>query len=184
MSRRRELRPAERRRPTGEGEAGAYREAFEAAKAASVGQLLFKASRLFEERALARIATGTELTLRRSHTALFPHIDLEGTRLTDLATRVGVSKQAAGQLVDELVELGVLERDPDPADGRAKLISFTREHGRDLFSGLALLGEVEEELAEALGAQRWGELRRGLEALLGELDDEPRTSAMEGNDEP
>ena len=109
---------------------------------------------------------------------------LEGTRLTDLAQRVGVSKQAAGQLVDELVELGVLERHPDPADGRAKLISFTREHGRDLFSGLALLGEVEEELAEALGAQRWGELRRGLEALLGELDDEPRTSAMEGNDEP
>jgi hypothetical protein len=45
--------------------------------------------------------------LRRSHTSLLPHIDLGGTRVTDLAERLGVSKQAASQLVDDLEAIGV-----------------------------------------------------------------------------
>src|SRR5690348_16870172 len=71
-------------------------------------QLLFKAARLLDEAALARVAEQRGgLRLRRSHTALFPHIDLAGTRITDLAERLGVSKQAVSQLVDDLEELGV-----------------------------------------------------------------------------
>ena len=64
------------------------------------------------------------MAIRPAHTALFPHIDLSGTRQTALARRMGVSKQAVGQLVSELEQMGALERVPDPSDGRARLVRF------------------------------------------------------------
>ena len=104
--------------------------------------------------------------LRAAHTNLFPHIDLGGTRLTDLARRVGISKQAVGQLVDELEEMGALERVPDPEDGRAKLIRFgSDDEGSLLLRGLAVLGELETELEEHIGPRRMKELHRALLAV-------------------
>lgn len=119
--------------------------------------------------------------LRAAHTNLFPHIDLEGTRLTDLSKRVGISKQAVGQLVDELEEMGALERVPDPEDGRAKLIRFGQdEDGPMLLRGLAVLGELESEMEERIGARRMKELHRALlavEAWLLEATEEDDSQA-------
>src|SRR5262245_25267303 len=86
---------------------GAFRSELEAVKSASTLQLLFKASRLLDEEAVRRVGTrhGSP-KLRRSHTALMPHIDLDGTRMSDLAERLGVTKQAVSQLVDDLEALG------------------------------------------------------------------------------
>jgi DNA-binding MarR family transcriptional regulator len=146
---------------------------FEAAKRASVGQLLMKCGRLLNERGVASL--GEEMgvdTLRAAHTNLFPHIDMEGTRLTDLADRVGISKQAVGQLVDELEELAVLERVPDPWDGRAKLIRFVEEGGEPvLVRGLGVLAELEAQMEAHLGARQMKQLHRallGIEAWLTE----------------
>src|SRR5687767_2166502 len=100
--------------------------ALERKKRQSVGQLLFKCARLLNERAIARVNRQVgQPVLRASHTNLFPHIDFEGVRLTELAQRLGVTKQAVGQVVAELEELGVVEVRPDPSDGRAKLVRFT-----------------------------------------------------------
>src|SRR5690349_10738908 len=98
----------------------------DAAKQQSAGQLLLKCARLLDERAVARInRQGPQVRLRPAHTGLLPHIDKEGTRLTELARRVGVTKQAVGQLVEDLERMGVVERAPDPLDGRARLVRFT-----------------------------------------------------------
>jgi DNA-binding MarR family transcriptional regulator len=138
----------------------------ERAKAASLGQVLFKCARLLDEQALARVRERTGIGLRRAHTALFPHIDLTGTRLTDLAQRAGVSKQAIAPLVDEMVEMGVLERIPDPDDARAKRIQFASQRGRSgILAGLAVLAELEAELAAAIGKRKMTQLHE----LLGEL---------------
>lgn len=147
------------------------RAALQRDKAASVAQLLFKAARLVNEEALVRVRTSSGLDVRAAHTTLLPHIDLDGTRLTELARRVGISKQAALQLVDELEGWGVLERVDDPADGRAKLIRFAHRRGRlSLFEGLSLLRDYERELEQALGERRWKGLRAGLTALLEVLE--------------
>ena len=115
------------------------RERLEAAKQARWAQLLFKCARLMNERSIARMPTPARgPRIRAAHTTLFPHIDLQGTRQTELARRLGVSKQAVGQLVDELVEAEVLERIPDPTDGRAKLIKFV-QGGKTLLEGMAVL---------------------------------------------
>ena len=148
---------------------------FEAAKRASVGQLLMKCGRLLNERGVAHLGAewGVD-TLRAAHTNLFPHIDMEGTRLTHLAKRVSISKQAVGQLVDELEDMGVVERVPDPRDGRAKLIRFAREGGQPvLMRGLAVLGELEAQMQAQIGARRMKQLHRTLLAIENWLTQEP-----------
>ena len=149
----------------------AYRARLEAAKRASLGHLLFKSARLYDEQALARVrAQSGVATLRPAHTKLLPHIDLAGTRLTDLAARLGVSKQAAGQLVEEMQQMGVLERVPHPQDGRARMVRFSARGRRGLLQGLGVLRDIEGELASELGTREIATLRRLLARLLAALE--------------
>ncbi|KYF74082.1 MarR family transcriptional regulator [Sorangium cellulosum] len=138
-------------------------------KRASLGQLLLRSARLLDERAAARVARGVS-QVRRAHTALMPYIDLEGTRLTDLAERARVTKQAVGQLVEELEAMGVVERTPDPDDGRAKRVRFTPYGIKALLHGLGVLQELEEELTRSLGQKQMASLKKGLTALLAALE--------------
>lgn len=143
----------------------------EQAKAESVAQLLFKCARLLNEQALARVEQpkGTP-RIRPAHTSVFPHLDHAGTRLTELARRMGISKQAVGQLVDELEQMGAVVRVPDPSDGRAKLIRFSITPGSSLLDGLAHLQSLERELGEKVGPERMTALHEGLTALLAALE--------------
>ncbi len=124
---------------------------FEQVKSTSAIQLLFKAARLLNERAIERVRERTKRPVRLAHTSLLPHIDLDGTRVTDLARRLGVTKQATSQLVDELVDLGMLERVIDPSDARAKLVRFSRRGRQGLFEGLETLRELEDEIQRRVG---------------------------------
>ncbi|MCB9763726.1 MAG: MarR family transcriptional regulator [Alphaproteobacteria bacterium] len=140
---------------------------FEVLKRASVGQLLFKGARLFEELALGRLqAMSGDASIRPAHTALFPHIDFEGVRQTELADRVGVSKQAVGQLVRDLERMGMVRRDPDPTDGRARLVRFTKQGLEGMRHGVGVLIELETELTAQLGPERVDRLREDLAVLV------------------
>jgi len=147
------------------------RRRFEAARDAAVLQLLFKAARLANERGLARAAAHPDARrIRPAHTALFPHLDFEGIRLTELAARVGVTKQAVGQLVDDLVEVGMVERVEDPTDGRARRVRFSRRGYAALMHGLGALREVEETLAAAVGRRRLRQLGETLKRVIAALE--------------
>jgi len=145
---------------------------FEAAKRASTGQLLIRTARLFNERAVSRGRTVRGLDLRPAHTALFPHLSLEGIRMTALAQKVGVTKQAVGHIVAELEQAGVLCRVPDPSDGRAKLVRFTAAGYNALLVGFGVLQEVEDELAAELGEALMHRLNRDLAKLLSVFEHE------------
>ena len=142
-----------------------FRAQLETEKRASTLQILFKVARLLDERALARLSALRGQRLRRSHTQLLPHIDLDGTRMSELAERLGVSKQAVTQLVDELESFGVVERVPDPEDARARRVRFTARGRAGFFEGLATLRELERELGRAIGDQSMAELRSALLAI-------------------
>ena len=146
------------------------RETLEGVKQASVGQLLLKGARLLDERALDRVNRDVrKIRLRPAHAGLFPNIDLEGTRLTELARRLGVTKQAVGQLVTDLESLGVLERLDDPADGRAKLVRFTDKGLKAVHQGLSVMRAIEGEIERRLGADRMRALHDALADLVDEL---------------
>src|SRR3954463_2098484 len=119
-------------------------EALERQMAASVGPLLFPCARLLDERAIAEVnrEAGRPI-LRPALTRVFPHLDFAGVRLTELARRLGVTKQAASQLVAELAELGMVDETPDPEDGRAKRIRFSARGLEAVRHGLGVLQRLE-----------------------------------------
>lgn len=135
----------------------------------STFELLFRAARLVNERAVARVQAGGG-RLRTAHTQLFPHITSAGVRLTELADSLGVTKQAVGPLVDDLEREGIVERTDDPDDRRAKLIRWTKRGERALLHGLGVLAELERELAPAVGKARMAALADTLEALIGAVE--------------
>src|SRR4029079_11374484 len=117
----------------------------------------------------ARSAGATNLRL--AHTQLFPHIAFDGTRMTEIAKRLEVTKQAIGPLVDDLVAAGMVERIPDPSDQRAKLIRWTRQGRRALEHGLGVLAQLEREIAASVGRARMAALADTLEAVVAALDE-------------
>ncbi len=139
------------------------REVLDAAKQASTVQLLFRCGRVLNEDAVERLRRKTGRPVRAGHTALLPFIDLEGgTRLTEIANRAGVTKQAVAPMIDEMVAMGMLERVADPQDGRASLIRFSSAGRRGILEGLAVLRGLESELAEAIGERRMTKLHETL----------------------
>lgn len=149
-----------------------YASVLEQKKRDSTLQVLFKVARLLNERALDRQneRAPTQVRARAAHTALFPHLDLEGTRITTLAERLGISRQAVGQLVDDLEQMGVVRREPDPEDGRAKLVLFTAKGRRGLLEGLSLLQEMEAELAQVIGRRPFLQTAQTLRRILAQLE--------------
>lgn len=142
-------------------------ERIEAAKAASVGQLLFRAARLWNEAAIARVRSASGEDVRVAHTALFPHIALDGgTRASEIAAKTGMKKQVIGRLVDELVAQGLFARVPDPTDGRAQRIVWTPRGKEALLQGLGVLAGMEREARAALGDEHLTRLHRDLTALI------------------
>lgn len=143
-----------------------------AAQKQRVVPTLLRAARLVNEEAIARVNRDAgRVALRQSHTNLFPHIDFEhGTRTTELARRLNVTKQAVSQLVAELEAEGVLTRVPDPADGRARLVRFTPFGMKQVLHGLGVLDGIERELVEHMGKARAAALLEGLEAIVAALE--------------
>lgn len=149
----------------------AYRDKLEAEKAKRTVQLLFKAARLLNERAIERVRLRTDQPVRVAHTTVLPHVDLEGTRLTEIARRLGVTKQAAGQVVDELEEMGFLERIADPKDARAKLIRFSKKGQAAMLEGLQVLGEIEAEVRDVIGEGKMRVLHESLAAVIASIEE-------------
>jgi len=140
--------------------------AFEARKRASVAQLLFKCARLVNERALAKVnGLPQAIRLRTSHTNLFPHLDFEGVRITELARRLDISKQAVSQTIAELELMDVVETIPDPLDGRARLARFTDKGKLAILQGLDILRGIEAEMERSIGQTKFEALHDALLAL-------------------
>jgi DNA-binding MarR family transcriptional regulator len=128
--------------------------------------LLREPFRTMNTRLLERLAERGHPDVRSSHGNVLQYLDDGGTRVSLLAERAQMSKQAMAQLVAHLEAHGYVERVPDPGDGRAKLVRATAR-GREVYAvARELMSEVEARLAERLGEAK---LRR-LRALLAELD--------------
>lgn len=103
--------------------------------------------------------------IRPSHGCIFRHLDVEGSKLSELADLSGMSKQAFGEHVANVEALGYVKRVPDPEDGRAKLIVPTARGREALLLGRQIFADLEREWAAALGEDRISELRETLEQI-------------------
>ena len=103
---------------------------------------------------------------RDSWNNVMPHISPAGIRLTDLAARANMTKQAMAELVAEIERRGYLQRAADPADRRAKIIKFTDQGWATVNLALSALGELEAEIAGRLGEPAIRQLRSTLLQIL------------------
>jgi len=103
---------------------------------------------------------------RDSWNNVMPHIPPAGIRLTDLAARANMTKQAMAELVAEIERRGYLQRAADPADRRAKIIKFTDQGWATVNLALSALGELEAEIAGRLGEPAIRQLRGTLLQIL------------------
>lgn len=145
------------------------------ARRSHLGHWLAGALQRFDQRVLALMAKNERMPLALSHLCargsltaahihITRHLDVHGMRLTELAQRAGVSKQAMGKLVHQCEAWALVQRQPDAHDARARRVVFT-----DI--GLAWLEAYEEavrqtevELREAVGAEVAAVIAIGLEA--------------------
>lgn len=112
---------------------------------------------------------GAGFPQKPSHSAVFAQIRPEGSRLTNLARGANVTPQAMGELVDELEELGYVNRRPDPTDRRAKLIVLTDRGQQCVAAGIATITGIEHRIDEVLGENEHRRLRRLLDKLLADF---------------
>lgn len=77
-----------------------------------------------------------------AHVHITRHLSLRGSRLTELAAHAGMTKQAMGDLVLQCEAWGLVQREPDPLDRRARRIVFTP-------TGLQWLGAFRRAVAQA-----------------------------------
>ena len=106
--------------------------------------------------------------IRPTHGCVFRFVRENGMRLTELATYAGMTKQSVGELVDDLVDQGYVERTPDPQDRRAKLICLTDKGVEAQRKGFGLIDEIEARWAERFGPERVAALREVLEEIVAE----------------
>ncbi len=133
----------------------------------TLGHLLTRSARLFNEQAVAAVHAAGYPEVRESWVSLLRHLEPDGVRSSTLGERLGITKQAAGQLVSELERVGYLERVPDPSDGRAKLVRMTERGFGAWLAGLDALRELEEDLDREVGL---ASLRRDAPELLAALE--------------
>jgi DNA-binding MarR family transcriptional regulator len=109
--------------------------------------------------------------LHPRHGIVLAYLDEDGVRPTELARLSGAHKQVVGRLVDELEQLGYVERRPDPADRRAKLIVPTRRGLEQLQHQDEIVAEIEARHAQATGARSYAEFRDVLRGVVARSPD-------------
>src|SRR3954467_10992551 len=83
--------------------------------------------------------------LKPAHNFLFAILSDDGDRAANLATRAGITRQSMGEVIRDLVDLGILEMAPDPDDRRAKIVRYTPEGKRFASAGYVHLRDLEKQ---------------------------------------
>jgi DNA-binding MarR family transcriptional regulator len=131
--------------------------------------LLREPLRVLNEKLTARLAANGHPEVRLPHGNVFQYLDDAGTTVSVLAERAQLTKQAMAQLVAHLEAQGYVERVPDPADRRAKLVRTT-PRGQAVFTIVRdFVADTDARLDRALGVAKMRRLRALLEELNAEL---------------
>ena len=153
-----------------------------------LGRLMGQALRRFDERVLHLMAHNAEVPLALSnlaaraqigaaHVHITRHLGLHGSRLTELAEQAGMSKQAMGDLVTQCEAWGLVRREPDPLDARARRIVFTASGLLWLDAFRQAVAQAETEFRAQVGADVATVVALGLEAYGSEPVDIRRHAA-------
>jgi DNA-binding MarR family transcriptional regulator len=138
----------------------------------SMPKLLMDALRFLEAEMVPALEDRGASDLTPSQARALLLVDRTGTRLTELARRAGVTKQAMMQMVDDLQAMSCVRRTPDPEDARAKVVRLTAKGLRQRARARKALQTVESRLKRRLGQRRYEGLRLALEEVPAQAEEE------------
>lgn len=137
--------------------------------------LFRSAGRSMADELLERIEDAGYEGISMSAHLVFEALPPAGTRLTTIAGRIGMTHQAAGEVVSDLERRGFLTRTPDPADGRARLVVLTDRGRRLVRTALAEIAAIERAWLDRLaGAGLSGDLHGALRAAVPQPGEQAR----------
>jgi DNA-binding MarR family transcriptional regulator len=111
---------------------------------ANLGHRLLALSKDFEKRLLAQYALSGYGDIRPLHGAVLRNLELQGTLVTSLAQRAGITHRAIAKIIEELEKMGYVRRLADKVDGRATRVWFSKY-------GLALLQDSSSLIENIIG---------------------------------
>lgn len=103
--------------------------------------------------------------IRPGHNAVFATLPDEGARASDMAARAGITKQAMGEAIRDMVDLGLVRMSPDPSDRRAKLVTWTEAGLAVARGGKQHMYELEQLWKDTFGEQEYETARKVLEGI-------------------
>mgnify|MGYP004480307655 CR=1 FL=1 len=104
--------------------------------------------------------------LREAHRPMLRHPPIDGMRPTELATHLGLSKQATNDLIRDLEHRGYVRLERDPTDGRARIIRYTDRGWRLFDTGSRLSREIGERWADTIGRTEYEQFAATLRAIV------------------
>ncbi|MES9604898.1 MarR family transcriptional regulator [Actinomadura sp. NPDC000929] len=139
-----------------------------------LGVLAGRLARALQEELFRRLAEQGHPDVRPRHGTVLAFLEPEGLRATELSARSGQHKQIVGTIVDELVELGYVRREPDPGDRRAKRVVPTGRGLDEIAKARAILASIEDRHRRALGDERFTVFRDALAEIARSQRDRDR----------
>lgn len=130
-----------------------------------LGVELLLASRALFDELHRRLAAAGHSGLRPAHGFLFQALGPHGATASEIAARLGVTKQAARLVVEELAALGDVVRGEDPDDGRRRPVRLTARGEDALRRSVAIFDELRDELVAELDPARLADGSRLLVAI-------------------
>jgi len=127
-------------------------------------------TRLFRKELFAQLSVRPALAgVRPAHLPVFANLTSAGKRLSELAEDASMSLSAMQELVDELEQRGLIERQPDPHDKRAKRIVLTGEGRAAITPAASITAALERDYANRIGKARFEQMCLALNDLIDEL---------------
>lgn len=137
----------------------------------NIGRLFRRAMETFNAQLQNRLYALGYRDIRPRHFTVFSHLDLDGTRASELARRAGMTRQSMGELVAELVELGYLEQRPNATDRRSKVVMLTPRGLQHVRAARRTINDINRGWEQRVGTERMRALRATLDELALESTD-------------
>lgn len=130
-----------------------------------LGRLLLELSKDFVASSNALMRKRGYVFVRTPHIRVLSQIETDGSELSEVIKRVGLSKQAINKIIRQLEELDIVSTRVSEKDGRARFVRYTSKGKKFLEAGLEVIEELESEYRSVLGKSDYLHLKASLQKI-------------------
>lgn len=128
--------------------------------------LFLMASRVLVDELHTHLREAGYSDIRPAHGFAFQLLAPNGATINEIGEHLGVTKQAASQMVEYLEQHSYVSRQPHPGDKRNKVVLLTAKGWECIKAVEKILGNLEQQWSDLLGYERMATLRVDLHRLI------------------